>query len=306
LGYRALVLGLVVGFIFAIAPSCGQAGRCNSTNCRGCCLAGVACQDPVGERACGARGNTCVACGAGQSCINGVCGVNVGSPCGTDQDCGNLFDAAICKTATTISGAPYPGGYCTTKSCNNCPSGSLCAGLGCYGEGDRVCLQTCSANSDCRSGYSCLILNGRLQAGVCWLSSLPSCTPVPPNLIGNACAADSDCRYQAADGGFTDSVCVNNQAYVNGYCTSACDVEGGPHCGTNSLCVPLTSGSFCFFQCTKPLQGQAECRTGYVCEGTSGASRGFCYPDCRNNNGAICAPPTVCLTGVGTARGYCF
>lgn len=66
--YRAFLPGLVVGFAFAIAPSCGR--PCTPANCLGCCNADGVCAPGVKADACGSNGVACEVC---QRCTDGVC-----------------------------------------------------------------------------------------------------------------------------------------------------------------------------------------------------------------------------------------
>ncbi|HEY6876892.1 MAG TPA: hypothetical protein VI299_02690, partial [Polyangiales bacterium] len=50
--------------------------------------------------------------------------------------------------------APAPGGYCTL---NNCQDDSVCTGGVCLGAfGATRCYDSCTANTDCRTGYACV------------------------------------------------------------------------------------------------------------------------------------------------------
>lgn len=63
--------GLVVIALGLLAGCSG--GRCDAATCTGCCDGSGACVEAVGQRACGTAGAACVACGAGQLCIDGAC-----------------------------------------------------------------------------------------------------------------------------------------------------------------------------------------------------------------------------------------
>jgi hypothetical protein len=65
---RFFLPGLVVGFLLAVAPSCGR--PCTAANCLGCCNAEGVCAPGVSTDACGANGAACAVC---QACTNGVC-----------------------------------------------------------------------------------------------------------------------------------------------------------------------------------------------------------------------------------------
>lgn len=77
----------------------------------------------------------------------------VGDPCSQDIEC----PAGGSGTATCITGAAYPGGYCAVEACathgHDCPGNgveSQCV----VGPTDR-CLKLCASDPDCRDGYVC-------------------------------------------------------------------------------------------------------------------------------------------------------
>jgi hypothetical protein len=69
---RWLVVGLAVGLLLSLAPSCGKEA-CGPTTCFGCCDATGLCVTGVEVAACGVNGAVCNACGAGQACEQGGC-----------------------------------------------------------------------------------------------------------------------------------------------------------------------------------------------------------------------------------------
>ena len=68
---RFFLPGLVVGFLLAVAPSCGR--PCTAANCLGCCNAEGVCAPGVSTGSCGANGAECSTCAGTQSCTNGLC-----------------------------------------------------------------------------------------------------------------------------------------------------------------------------------------------------------------------------------------
>lgn len=68
----ALVMGAAAMFA---TQGCGPVkAKCSISNCSGCCDANDACQPGNSGQACGANGNTCNTCGAGQFCRLAICG----------------------------------------------------------------------------------------------------------------------------------------------------------------------------------------------------------------------------------------
>lgn len=86
------------------------------------------------------------------------CGGKASAPIGAAcKDSGDCASSSYCATN-------YPGGYCSmacTGRPSACPSGSLCARVS---PDTAECYSTCSANSDCRSGYGCFSITGSSQA----------------------------------------------------------------------------------------------------------------------------------------------
>jgi hypothetical protein len=72
------------------------------------------------------------------------CAPAVGDSCSVNSDCPT---AAFCDTSS-------PGGYCTIQDCRpgECPAQSVCVR---FDDRNSYCLQSCSSDEDCRSGYAC-------------------------------------------------------------------------------------------------------------------------------------------------------
>ncbi len=318
MSYRALALGIALGFLFAAVSSC-LSNNCNSLGCRGCCLHGI-CLNPGKATACGSGGNACVACAAGQTCQDNQCVFGgVGARCTSDLNCGAVDNpAAQCKMATNPFGSPYPGGYCTRPCAaqSDCPNGSYCLGIWrAFGEYDVACWKGCQSQSDCGEGYNCYDF-GLRTTGVCWLDPAPNPDPgppAPPGLVGMPCTSDLQCRNPPNDG-----FCIAEQGdagptgHVGGECTAPCDVGRTAHCGDGAACVSFSSSvgssSQCLRVCQNPGQGQGDptdggCRPSYICItlGTPDggpASVGGCVPNCNN-------PGAGCSSGTCRSSGYC-
>jgi hypothetical protein len=76
LRFFLLVVAAAVG---VLASSCECSSSCSSATCTGCCGSDGACHPVVGPAACGASGSICVACGNGQSCVQGRCSDGTGA-----------------------------------------------------------------------------------------------------------------------------------------------------------------------------------------------------------------------------------
>lgn len=104
---RWLVLGMAIGLLVSVAPSCGQAA-CGPTTCFGCCDATGLCVTGAEVSACGVSGAVCNACGAAQACQQGGCVfTNEGTPdAGTDGGSG-VVDPTN-PLALTVAISPNP------------------------------------------------------------------------------------------------------------------------------------------------------------------------------------------------------
>ncbi len=86
-----IVLGMAVGLVASLAPSCGPTAACGPGTCYGCCDAAGECVGGITQDSCGGNGVACVACAAGQVCVTGACstplsndGVDAGADAGVD------------------------------------------------------------------------------------------------------------------------------------------------------------------------------------------------------------------------------
>jgi hypothetical protein len=126
-------LFLAAALAAALSASCQCASSCNATTCGGCCDVSGQCHPVEGAAACGARGEACVACAMGESCVSGQCtsgatgggtsagtgggggggdnfgGGTAGTGGGTDVVCptGLMCDVSCTSGTTTISGKVY-------------------------------------------------------------------------------------------------------------------------------------------------------------------------------------------------------
>ncbi|MDP3231926.1 MAG: DUF1554 domain-containing protein [Myxococcales bacterium] len=104
---RFFLPGLVVGFLLAVAPSCGR--PCTAANCLGCCNAEGVCAPGVSTDACGVNGAACAVC---QGCTDGVCeGPLGGGEGGGTSGTGGGGGSAVLETRLRvfITSAGYTG-----------------------------------------------------------------------------------------------------------------------------------------------------------------------------------------------------
>ena len=105
---RWLALGLAIGLLVSLVPSCGQAA-CGPKSCYGCCDPTGLCVTGTEVAACGINGGVCNGCGASQACQQGGCAFLRGSgasDAGTDG--GNGIVAPTNPLALTVDISPNP------------------------------------------------------------------------------------------------------------------------------------------------------------------------------------------------------
>lgn len=321
MNYRALAVGAALGFLFALSPSCSPGGGdCNATNCAGCCDADKKCQ-AQSAATCGASGNACVACAAGQTCTGGVCGGGAGGGGGTTQTC---QQQGLCpKTSGGCGVDVCTNGCCVpnspTGACSTTPAASLCGANG----------NTCTA---CAAGVQCVATTG---GSMCGSGGGTGSTDAG---IGTPCADSSECgpgffcktmTNQLTDGGtYTtkpDGGAVVGVPYQDGYCTKRCTAPS--QCGAGNTCLNFASvpggvngeiERLCVKTCDTSLD-PSDCRPGYSCLPTSSTgTAGMCfvdpdYPtgvvgsacstftDCGDNWSSSCIPAA---NGAGNETGF--
>ena len=212
---RAIALGMSLGFVLAVVPSCGTkppTAKCNRNTCPGCCDATGDCFNGKSPEACGLDGITCSVCKTGQSCSGeGVCrnpgntdggtGGGVGSGGGTGSTGGG-------KGGGTggIGGGSGAGGGVGTGG-----------GMGTGGGSTAAC-----SNLNCANGC-CNPVNGACMAG--------------------------DQNTQCGGGGLACKVCSTGagQMCMNGSCVGGnCDATTCPSgCCSNNVCVTSINANQC-------------------------------------------------------------
>ncbi|MBS1151458.1 MAG: Myxococcales trans domain protein, partial [Myxococcaceae bacterium] len=290
---------------------------CSSATCSGCCSPN-GCMAGTVPNACGRNGNVCSTCAFGQTCTSGNCTNSVkkiGDPCTSSSECGAIGGGGYCKFQTSTGNGQYLNGFCT-RPCgfdggSGCTVDSVCLNsLQPYGENDAFCSPRCSSASQCRApGYACYFINS-VSTTACWLNPIPivgvdgGSPDAGASFIGSACINAGQCTNPS------NAFCIQDvipglgaSGFVGGYCSALCSSVA---CVSGSSCQSVTGFSsgitqqVCLRNCSGPRTGQANCRNGYVCEGTTGAAVGACLPRC-NNTGATCPAGTGC----NFATGYC-
>ncbi len=222
--------------------------------------------------------------------------LGVGKPCNNDFQCEAGF---ICIDEE--EGWPTTG-YCTIdcEGDADCGGDAFCGPA--FGDGVRVCFQTCTGNKCADAAHVC----SQKLSGILDLGKL-SCVPGKATARdGDACTGFADCRGS--------QVCLRNPFSIP---TGMC-LHVGCTPGDNSTCAATGDGACLAFGgtglCLDTCSADTQCRQaeGHVCqENTVVASPGFCtYPHrepgqpCGTDRD--CGPePWECLKGPRFPNGYC-
>ncbi len=291
-------------------------GQCAATCSNECAQGSLQCAGN-GFQTCGQfDGDACVewseiiACQAGTSCSDGVCGRFCSDECaegasrcggGGVQVCGQ-FDADACREWG--SAVPCPAGQacamgaCAAQCNDECAMGATrCGGGGVQQCGDfdaDVCREW-SAGTPCGEGEAC-------SAGAC----LP---------VAAGCAADAECPD-----GF---VCAFATCVARRACQSDGDCAVGERCGVNGACrraeasgvganctndAECGEGQFCLNApegaCSQLCDADVPCPLGTTCYTRDDDGNSACLADCAD--AGDCAAGQACYPSVGALGGACF
>ncbi len=204
-------LGCLTGALGFPSGTCAPA--CNTTSCpaRSVCAdlrdtdAGVvACMLGCGtDDDCRQGYACCTAFPGGGACLPAAYCPRTSLPASADLGDSCAVGGTSCAASETCQGGlPFPNGACTAQcvlgNAATCPANGRCIDT----ETGAWCLQTCTAASQCRSGYDCIPVAGvngnvcRASAGACSGGPIDAGPPractlgdMPPLLVGNAGAA---------------------------------------------------------------------------------------------------------------------
>lgn len=211
-----------------------------------------------------------------------------------------------CDKDNCLQDPSFTDGYCLadcSKDPNVCPSGSTCADYAIY----RWCLDSCSADSECRAGYVC-------DYGVC----RPPCNRQDLCKSGDRCVegrCQSPCK--------SDDECTPNRCQ-DGQCVPPCtkddDCLPGENCDVATGRCQARAGKQFGEKCSTPGVGK-ECATGYClptrkicsiqCKGSKECPSGswVCGLEKLDNdgNGTFDGAVAACIpkTGPGEATATC-
>ncbi|MBE2252585.1 MAG: hypothetical protein IAE78_23835 [Myxococcus sp.] len=323
--WKALVLGVLVGAVTSLTPSCGPVRKpvtCNAANCPGCCDDNQQCFTGLADVACGTAGATCAVCPMGQTCISSSSGADAGSggrclpggSTGGGSATGGGGAAGGGSTAGGSAGGSSGGG---TAMCNaqNCPNGCCSSNGTCQdpattarcGTGGAACM-ACPSRTTCVSG-ACAPCNGcvNLANGRCETGGTDALCGKSGDFCANCTVSNGTC---------TNQICVGSMSGCNAAnCADGCCDQGsgtciqkaaqsGQQCGQGvpgSLCTSCASN-----MCDTTVDAGA-CIGGST--GGGGAGGGFpgldggIFPMGCDGVTMLCAPTECCLTAVGTCVG---
>ncbi|MDI1437422.1 hypothetical protein [Polyangium sorediatum] len=214
----------------------------------------------------------------------------LGTPCIVPSDC-----AANAKDPACLQDwLGFPDGYCTEwcdLAAQDCPGDGHCADLG-FGSVHGICLDGCTTDADCRSGYACV--DEGYPTKVCRQGPELACTNFQDddnNELSDcedpSCQATSACKPGSKAAGLpctksnecyagqNDPICLHQDWFgaPGGYCSEYCHFMDD--CAPGSICT-----SWFFFPsgagtCMRTCQTDAQCRPGYTCL-DSGLNEKFC------------------------------
>jgi hypothetical protein len=257
---RALVVGAVVGFVFAVFPSCGTkpVTVCSVSNCDGCCDDQGVCQ--VGDKLeqCGASGISCVPCtGTGVTCQRVSASNPFGGACktgGADGGAGGGTGGGSATGGGGTGGGPVDAGVCNAT---NCPTGCCSTSNTCItvttpqrcGTGGAACT-TCNKGNTCVAGAcaacaGCVDVNvGDCKAG----TANTQCGKAGEYCLGCDMNAGQTCQGGTCFGGTTCN---------SGTCLGCCD---------GNTCI--TPAQYSTSQCGQGSPGAAcrGCIGGATCD----------------------------------------
>jgi hypothetical protein len=263
--YAPFLAALVAALASGLAPACGGGGGTpESTACTT--------QDD---------------CADGYTCTSGNCTAlppagtsQLGGACSWSRDCATDGGTSL---ACALDGTGLSGGLCTAAcTSSSCPSGSTCADLRSTPVNQQVCLTSCSADGQCRAGWSCCAaLGGCLPSALC-----PAAAAGASGDLGNVCAAGS-----CASG----EQCRTGPGFPGGACTKTCVPGQAATCPSNGACVDSGQGPLCMKVCA----ADTDCAAGYTCQ-TAGSGKA-CLASPSASTGRTCSGAGPVLRNGGTA-----
>jgi len=208
---------------------------------------------------------------AGMICTRGCFADTMIDPCPAGTHC----EVVGCGTGECVAGAPgtgTPGSTCTADT--DCQSG-YCAVL----QGRHLCARQCwpAGGSGCASGLECNLGNATDPIGGDCGGCIPTAQQMGPRPIGEACTTDADCgsAHCASPGGYCTDLCTMETDCPSAWhCNGAFCAPGplgmlGGACATRGDCAPSAPDCVegqCATACT---MGTTDCGLGFACYATA-------------------------------------
>jgi len=314
--------------------SCGADGDCKSTHCAQGVCCGTTCTGNCQSCAIAGSAGTCINVPAGQDPLS-QCADQTAASCKTNGFCDGLgacqlYPAStVCGTNSCASGVEAVAGKC--DGAGTCQTGTTQACNAYVCDSTGVCKTTCTASTDCATGYFCIggsctkkaggatcsadsdCGTGHCAQGVCCNTACTgtcmSCALTATNGTCTAIAAGADPLNQCTDVGST------NPCGTNGSCNGAGACQfypAGTTCGAAASCTgsTLTQGRTCdgagtCRAATTVMCDPFECGTG-ACKTTCSTSTDCVSPNsCVSNSCGKLPPGAVCTAGTVCASGFC-
>jgi hypothetical protein len=282
-----------------------SAGTCDASNCAGCCV-GDLCLQGSDVASCGAAGEQCTTCAAGQICRSQPGG---GGQCEGVPSCGPQNCGGCCTPqGQCVAGSDSIACGRQGQACQACGAGQVCgAGRTCETPpacGPQNCAGCCAGNTcviattpaACgRGGEACRACGGgeACNAGVCEAGA--KCGPTN---CGGCCLGDDICAVGAQDtacgaGGTQCANCAGQtppRVCQGGTCQPpTCGPANCAGCCAGNTCVVGTQDNACGLP---NGQACADCTSGNrVCVGRQ------CRDKCGPGNCAGCCSGNNCVPG---------
>ncbi|MFO0713455.1 MAG: hypothetical protein U0353_26625 [Sandaracinus sp.] len=203
----------------------------------------------------------------------------------------------------------YPSGYCAYIGCDvgtsgSCPDDGVCATRG----SRTLCLDACTASTDCRAGYACLPADPADPASA--TACVPACTDdmqCTSRFVDTICNLGTGLCLQMFDPAALGDACMSSAECVGGVCLGeastgwpagtcafpGCRLSGegaSSPCPMGSTCVDDGAGDPAIGVCVTSCGAGTTCRAGYAC------LDGACRPACE---AASCSGGRTCDMATG-------
>ena len=244
-------------------PANGQCETVVSDRCPDVpCPTGQSCNSDTGLCSGATDCRTGISCPTGQNCnpdtglCSGATDLCAGISCPTGQTCSGA--TGLCQdnvTAGSLCAACTSDAACTNGKCVTLAAGSFCG-------------QSCTATTDCGTGFTCFDFSGTIGK---------QCIP-----LSGRC---DDCNAQGCSDG---SYCEVNTGNCRPATPSCGSCLNDLQCGAGAVCAQLGTGRVCLDSCTG-----GGCESNYTCSTTA-------VPGSQ-----LCAPSTGSCTTCNLTAGSC-